>query len=136
MASLVRYANIFASCGGAVANAQQRFLGVGRDQRAVFVEDDQRWLEAERRQMEKTLESFEKMPAAQRAECISAFAKFASMNAPQRAEFLKNAARWSEMSPAERQTWRDLVVNVPQWPPMPIGFVMSTPESGTATNHN
>jgi hypothetical protein len=80
--------------------------------------------EAERRQMEKTLQAFEKMPAAQRAECVSAFAKFTSMNAPQRAEFLKNAARWSEMSPAERQTWRDLVVNVPQWPPLPVGFMM------------
>ncbi len=77
--------------------------------------------------MEKTLQAFEKMPAAQRAECISAFAKFASMNASAQAEFLKNAARWSEMSPAERQTWRDLVVNVPQWPPMPIGFVMPIP---------
>jgi hypothetical protein len=95
--------------------------------------------EAERRQMEKTLQAFEKMPAAQRAECISAFAKFASMNASEQAEFLKNAARWSEMSPAERQTWRDLVVNVPQWPPLPIGIVMPIPgesNPSTATNHN
>jgi hypothetical protein len=95
--------------------------------------------EAERRQMEKTLQSFEKMPAAQRAECVSAFAKFASMNASEQAEFLKNAARWSEMSPAERQTWRDLVVNVPQWPPLPIGIVMPIPgesNPSTATNHN
>ena len=95
--------------------------------------------EAERRQMEKTLQAFEKMPAAQRAKCVSAFAKFASMNASQQAEFLKNAERWSEMSPAERQTWRDLVVNVPQWPPLPIGFVTPIPGEpgpGMATNHN
>jgi predicted Fe-S protein YdhL (DUF1289 family) len=95
--------------------------------------------EAERGQMEKTLLAFEKMPAAQRAECVSAFAKFASMNPQQQAQFLKNAARWSEMSPAERQTWRDLVVNVPQWPPLPDGFVMPIPGEASpaaATNHN
>jgi hypothetical protein len=94
---------------------------------------------AERRQMEKTLQSFGQMPPAQRAECVNAFAKFASMDAQQQAEFLKNAARWSEMSPAERQAWRDLVVNVPQWPPLPIGFVVPIPgesNSATATNHN
>jgi Protein of unknown function (DUF3106) len=93
--------------------------------------------EAERRQMEKTLQAFEKMPAAQRAECVGAFAKFASMNASQQAEFLKNAARWSEMSPAERQTWRDLVVNVPQWPPLPVGFMAPVPgESNKAAITN
>jgi hypothetical protein len=78
--------------------------------------------DAERAQMEKTLQSFDKLPPSQRAECINAFAKFAGMDARERAEFLKNAARWSEMSPAERQAWRDLVVNVPQWPPLPPGF--------------
>jgi hypothetical protein len=95
--------------------------------------------DAERRQMEKTLQSFDQMPPEQRAECVNAFAKFASMDALERAEFLKNAARWSEMSPAERKAWRDLVVNVPQWPPLPAGFVVPVP-GGTApavaTNHN
>jgi hypothetical protein len=89
--------------------------------------------------MEKTLQSFEKLPSAQRAECVNAFAKFAGMDARQRSEFLKNAARWSEMSPAERQAWRDLVVNVPQWPPLPSGFVVPPPggsNPSTATNHN
>jgi hypothetical protein len=95
--------------------------------------------DAERRQMEKTLQSFDQMPPTQRAECVSAFAKFASMDAQQRAEFLKNAARWSEMSPAERQAWRDLVVNVPQWPPLPPGLLPPVPEESkpaVATNHN
>jgi hypothetical protein len=95
--------------------------------------------EAERRQMEKTLQSFEKMPASQRDECVNAFAQFASMTAPEQAEFLKNAERWSALSPAERQAWRDLVVNVPQWPPLPVGFVTPVPgetKSGVATNHN
>jgi|ERR1035438_8156358 hypothetical protein len=95
--------------------------------------------ETERRQMEKTLQSFEKMPPSQRDECVNAFARFASMNAPEQAEFLKNAERWSALAPAERQAWRDLVVNVPQWPPLPIGFVSPAPgetKSGVATNRN
>jgi hypothetical protein len=95
--------------------------------------------ETERRQMEKTLQSFEKMPPSQRDECVNAFARFASMPAPEQAEFLKNAERWSALSPAERQAWRDLVVNVPQWPPLPVGFVTPVPgenKSGVATNHN
>ena len=95
--------------------------------------------DAERRQMEKTLQSFDKMPPDQRDECVNAFAKFSSMDARQRAEFLVNAARWSEMSPAERQAWRDLVVNVPQWPPLPPGFLPPAPAEtapAVATNHN
>ena len=95
--------------------------------------------EAERRQMEKTLQAFDKMPPSQRTECVNAFAKFASLTAPEKTEFLKNAEHWSAMSPAERQAWRDLVVNVPQWPPLPAGFVLPIPgdsKSGMATNHH
>ncbi len=73
----------------------------------------------EQRQMEKTLETFAQLPPSQRRECIRAFTKFAGMSPSDRAEFLKNAERWSQMSPQERRTWRDLVANVPQWPPMP-----------------
>jgi Protein of unknown function (DUF3106) len=80
--------------------------------------------EAERRQMGKTLQAFEKMPPSQRDECVNAFARFASMSAPEKTEFLKNAERWSAMTPAERQAWRDLVVNVPQWPPLPVGWTV------------
>jgi hypothetical protein len=43
------------------------------------------------------------------------------------------------MSPAERQAWRDLVVNVPQWPPLPTGFVVpiqGEPGPAVATNRN
>jgi len=95
--------------------------------------------ETERRQMKNTLQAFDKMSPSQRAECVNAFARFASMTAPEKAEFLKNAERWSAMSPAERQAWRDLVVNVPQWPPLPVGFVVTIPgksKAGVVTNQN
>jgi hypothetical protein len=74
---------------------------------------------AERQQMEKTLETFGALPPAQRFNCIRAFTKFAGMSAQEKQDFLKNAQRWSQMSPKERQTWRDLVTHVPEWPPMP-----------------
>jgi hypothetical protein len=75
--------------------------------------------DAERAQMEKTLKSFEQLPPPQRLACMRNYAKFAGMNATERAEFLKGADNWTKMSPKERQTWRDLVAHVPQWPPMP-----------------
>jgi hypothetical protein len=79
--------------------------------------------EAERAQMEKTLKSFGQLPALQRLQCVRNYAKFAGMSDADRAEFLKNAENWSKMSPKERQTWRDLVAHVPQWPPMPPPIV-------------
>lgn len=96
--------------------------------------------DVERQQMQSTLQAFGKLPANQRAECVNAFAKFAKMSAPEQAEFLRNARRWSAMTPTERQAWRDLVVNVPQWPPLPIGFVLPAPPPPSSpvlvTNHN
>jgi predicted Fe-S protein YdhL (DUF1289 family) len=117
-----------------VADGFNQFFGLTPDEKQAALNT---LSEPERRQMGKTLQAFDKMPAAQRAECVSAFAKFASMTAPEKAEFLKNAERWSAMSPAERQAWRDLVVNVPQWPPLPIGFVVTIPgETNPVMNPN
>lgn len=75
--------------------------------------------DAERAQMEKTLQSFQNLTPQQRFACIRNYARFAGMSAVERADFLKNAERWSQMSPDERQTWRNLVAQVPQWPLMP-----------------
>jgi hypothetical protein len=75
--------------------------------------------EAERAQMEQTLQTFAQLPPPQRNRCLRNYAKFAGMSAADRAEFLKTAERWSQMSPEERQTWRDLVAQVPVWPPLP-----------------
>jgi hypothetical protein len=82
---------------------------------------------AEQQQMEQTLQAFEKLLPGQREECIRSFAKFAGLSTADRAEFLRNAQRWSQMSPAERQAWRDLVANVPEWPPLPPGFITPPP---------
>jgi hypothetical protein len=80
--------------------------------------------DAERAQMEKTLQTFGKLPPAQRAQCIRAFTKFAGMSPADRAEFLKNAEHWAQLPPKERQAWRDLVTQVPLWPPMPRALLM------------
>ena len=96
--------------------------------------------DSEREQMEKTLQVFGGLSAEQRTECIHAFAKFASMTAAEKREFLKNAERWAQMTPAERQTWRDLVANVPQWPPLPPGWTppvaQTAPQPPVATNNH
>ena len=76
----------------------------------------------ERAQMEKTLVAFDQMPADQRATCERNYTKFAGMARPN-AEFLSNAEKWAKMSPAERKAWRDLVANVPVWPPEPKAIV-------------
>lgn len=80
--------------------------------------------DAERGEMEKTLQSFDKLPPGQRLQCIHAFTEFAGMKPSDRAEFLKNAQRWSQMAPKERQAWRDLVAQVPLWPPVPRSLIM------------
>ncbi len=99
---------------------------------------------AERAQMEKTLQSFDKLPAAQRIQCVHAFTEFAGMSPQDRTEFLKNAERWSQLPPKERQAWRDLVAQVPVWPPMPNALIMPPmppkiqlhPHPMMATNQN
>jgi hypothetical protein len=78
--------------------------------------------DSERQQMAETLRSFEQLPREKRIVCVRSFAKFASMGVAERQQFLKNAERWEKMSPAERQTWRNLVSRVPEFPPLPPGF--------------
>jgi hypothetical protein len=95
--------------------------------------------DAERQQMEKTLEAFGKLPPAQRMKCIRAFTEFAGLSAQEKQDFLKNAQRWAQLSPKERQTWRDLVTHVPEWPPLPSALIMPPMppafHPALATNH-
>jgi len=91
--------------------------------------------DAERQQMEKTLETFGKLPPAQRLKCIRAFTEFAGMSAQEKQDFLKNAQRWSQLSPKERQTWRDLVTHVPEWPPLPPALMPPVPPQLTQRLH-
>jgi len=82
--------------------------------------------EAERNQMDTTLQSFENLPKDQRTACILSFQKFTGMSLPERELFLQNAKLWNSMSPDERQAWRDLVRQVPNWPPLPPGLPVNT----------
>ncbi len=153
-----------APSGGPGAAAQARWQALSAEERQRITaqfdqffeltpEEKQRTLKTlsdpERAEMEKTLQSFDKLPLPQRRECIRAFTTFAGMSPAERAKFLKNAERWSQLPPKERQAWRDLVAQVPMWPPMPATFVMPpkppTPHRPSsaprvqplvATNHN
>ncbi len=107
--------------------------------------------DAERQQMEKTLATFGQLPPQQRQQCLRGFTEFAGMSLQEKRDFLQNAQRWSQMSPQERQTWRDLVTHVPEWPPMPPPAMPPVPSQlmppgspqstlhappALATNHN
>jgi hypothetical protein len=132
----------------AVVNPEQAKISEQFQQFFEFTADEKSQVlgtlsEVERAQMEKTLQSFEQLPLQQRHQCVKNFAKFAGMAPAERVEFLKDAERWSKMSPQERQSWRDLVLHVPQWPPLPPTTVprelipptlAKIPRAGVATN--
>jgi hypothetical protein len=116
----------------AMTEAQRKKITAGVNQFFELTPDEKQAAlgtlsDAERRQMKKTLQAFDQLPPGQREECTRAFAKFAGLSATEKQEFLKNAERWSRMSPADRQAWRDLVVNVPAWPPLPQDFITPPP---------
>lgn len=79
--------------------------------------------DSQREETEKVLDAFEKWPKAQQDQYMAAFRQFASMSDGDRQQFLKNAQRWQKMSETERQAWRDLVKQLAESPPLPIGFV-------------
>jgi hypothetical protein len=78
--------------------------------------------EPERAQIEKTLRTFDGLTPSQRVQCLKSFQKFASLSPEERRQFLKNAERWRLMTPTERQSWRNLVANLSQQPPLPPGL--------------
>ncbi len=77
----------------------------------------------DRAETEKVLDEFEKWPKAQQDQYMAAFHQYAVMSNEERQQFMKNAQRWTKMSETERQAWRDLVKQVSEAPPLPIGFV-------------
>jgi hypothetical protein len=128
-------------------NAQQEKIATRFNQFFDFTPEEKEQLlrtlsEPERATMEKTLKTFDLLPPQQRNICVRNYVKFAGMSETERAEFLKNAESWSQMSPDERKTWRDLVANVPSWPPLPPLPPMPPPapntpkavKAGVATN--
>jgi predicted Fe-S protein YdhL (DUF1289 family) len=123
---------------GKIAASVNQFFDLAPDEKAAALNT---LSDAERRQMQRALQAFDNLPPNQRDECIRAFAKFTGMSASEKQEFLINAERWSQMSPADRQAWRDLVVNVPEWPPLPQEFIAQPPspaniQAAAATNPN
>lgn len=92
--------------------------------------------EPERAAMARTLAAFQELPPQQREQCLRSFTKFASLSLTERQQFLKKAEAWQKMSPSERQQWRELVQQVPSWPPFPQGFDSPPPTetSPLATN--
>lgn len=78
--------------------------------------------EPEREETERALGPIEKWPREQQEQYIAAFRRFAELSGEERRRFLDNAQRWQRMSEPERQAWRDLVKQLADAPPLPIGF--------------
>ena len=77
----------------------------------------QRLSEKERQEIQRSLEALNRMSPEQRRACIQSFSKLANMSPPEQILFLHSAARWQAMTPEERQTWKNLVHNLPPLPP-------------------
>ena len=73
--------------------------------------------ESEQQEIQRSLEALNRMPPEQRHACIQSFARLAAMNPTEQLLFLQNAARWQAMTPQERETWKNLVLNLPPLPP-------------------
>jgi Protein of unknown function (DUF3106) len=79
--------------------------------------------EPERKETEKLLDPIEKWPKPQQEIYMAAFQQFANMSLEERRRFMQNAGRWQKMTEVERQAWRDLVRQLSEMPPLPLGFV-------------
>ena len=104
---------------GVFAQLSQFFdLTPGEREKAVSKLSD-----AERDAMKQTVEAFSELTPEQRRTCIRSFEKFAGMSRMEREQFLKKAEAWQRMTPSEREQWREVVAQVPQLPPFPVGMV-------------
>ena len=72
---------------------------------------------AERGPVAKTLRDLQQLPREQRDRGLQSISALADMSDEQRQAFFKNAELWQQLPPAERQTWRKVVVHLP--PPLP-----------------
>lgn len=88
-------------------------------------QERQRTLEAlskaERQQMERVVQSFDQLLPEQRQKSIESLRRFTNLSGDERLQFLRNAERWQAMSPREKETWRNLIDQMPPpgSPPLP-----------------
>ncbi|MGV3755085.1 MAG: DUF3106 domain-containing protein [Verrucomicrobiota bacterium] len=75
--------------------------------------------QAERAKVEQKLAEFEKLSPEERKKCMDSARRFNNLSADEQARFMATAERWEKMSEEERNTWRNLVK---QMPPLPLGF--------------
>lgn len=94
----------------------RRFFELNERERARALE---RLSDAERQSLEHLMQDLDHLPVPLRALCLEALGKFATLSPQEQAEFLKSARRWQGLQPAERETWRDFVNEMP---PLPPGF--------------
>lgn len=71
----------------------------------------------ERAKVEQKLAEFEKLSPEERKKCMDSARRFNNLSADEQARFLEGAERWKTMSEDERNTWRNLIKQMPPLPP-------------------
>lgn len=90
----------------------------------------------ERQETKKALGPIEKWSKTQQDKYFAALRQFGNMSKEERERFMIDAAKWQKMSPEERQACRDVVKQMADSPPLPMGVSLQTapaPEVSGAT---
>jgi len=114
-AAVAKWQNLGEDRRQEVAQRFEEYFGLRPEERARTLRT---FSEADRHQMERALQFFGKLDSAKRARCVQALEKLTQFTPEEREEFLRNAERWQALSPAERKSWRALVMTL-SLPPMP-----------------
>ncbi len=80
--------------------------------------------QAERAKVQQRLADYEKLSPDERKKCMDSARRFNNLSADDQARFMATAERWEKMSEDERNTWRNLVK---QMPPLPPGLTPPPP---------
>lgn len=73
--------------------------------------------QSERAKVEQKLAEFEKLSPDERKRCMDSARRFNNLSADDQARFMATAERWEKMSEEERNTWRNLIKQMPPLPP-------------------
>ncbi|MCD6050359.1 MAG: hypothetical protein K0Q55_1762 [Verrucomicrobia bacterium] len=106
--------------GRMLENFHSMFDLSDKEQHAILEKLNQ----AERAKVEQRIADYEKLSPDERKRCMDSAKRFNNLSADDQARFIATAERWEKMSEDERNTWRNLVK---QMPPLPPGLTPPPP---------
>ncbi|HEY1170974.1 MAG TPA: DUF3106 domain-containing protein [Verrucomicrobiae bacterium] len=73
--------------------------------------------QTERAKVQQRIAEYEKLSPDERKRCMDSARRFTNLSSEDQARFMEGAERWEKMSEDERNTWRNLVKQMPPLPP-------------------